>query len=73
MKKDKKSFTLYYIGLFKQSRRGKVNPVVQLHMYSPDSDTCVLSEYIKRASSLRGCERNLLISYIKPCSIYNCK
>ena len=69
MKKDDKSFTLYYSGLLKQCRKGKVNPVVQFHMYSLDSDICVyrtLNEYIIRTSPLRGSERNLLISYIKP-------
>lgn len=68
MKKDSKSFTLFYSGLLKQSRKGKVNPFVQLFMYTPDSDICVyrtLCEYIDRTHSLRGNEENLIISYIK--------
>ena len=52
--KGNKSFTLYYIGLLKQCRKGKNNPAAQFHMCSPDSDICVyrtLSEYIKHTSS----------------------
>lgn len=69
MKKDEKSFVLYYSGLLKQCRKGKVNPVVQLYKYSVDSDICVyktLEEYLKRTQSLRGTETRLILSYIKP-------
>lgn len=69
MKKDSKSYTLYYSGLLKQCRKGKVNPILQLYLYTPDGDICVyrtLTEYIKRTSSLRGDGMNLIISYVKP-------
>lgn len=69
MRKDETSFTLYYNGLLKQSRKGKPNPVVILKKYSPDRRLCVynvLEEYLLRTKVLRGEEKRLFISYIKP-------
>ena len=71
MKIDSKSIVMFYCGLLKQCRKGKVNPFVQFHMLQ-DSDICVyktLSHYIHRTSFLRGLEKNLFISYVKP---YKC-
>lgn len=67
--KDSESYVLYYKGLLKQTRKGKVNPVLKLYRYAHDPDICVyetLTEYIKRTSSIRGNEKSLIISYIKP-------
>ena len=69
MKKDDKSMILFYSGLLKQCRKGKINPYVQFFMYSPDSDICIyrtLNEYINRTFPLRGSERRLVISYVRP-------
>ena len=69
IQKDETSFTVYYSGLLKQTRRGKRNPVLTLRKYTPDQRICVystLQEYISRTKSLRGDEKMLLISYIKP-------
>lgn len=69
MKKDNDTFTLYYSGLLKQCRKAKPNPVVILKKYTPDRRLCVYSaieEYISRTESLRGQEKQLFISYIKP-------
>lgn len=67
--KDGESYNLFYNGLLKQTRKGKRNPSLKLCRFAPDPDICVystLSEYIKRTSSLRRNESNLIISYIKP-------
>ncbi|XP_060584890.1 uncharacterized protein LOC132740864 isoform X1 [Ruditapes philippinarum] len=69
MKKDENSFILYYCGLLKQCRKGKRNPVVNCKKYTPDRRLCVystLEEYISRTKHLRGEEKRLFISYIKP-------
>ena len=69
MKIDSKSIVMFYSGLLKQCRKGKVNPFVQFHMYMQDSDICVyktLSHYIHCTSSLRGLEKNLFVNYVKP-------
>lgn len=68
-KKDEDSFTMYYSGLLKQSKKGRLNPVVKFNMYTPDRRICVygaLEEYIHRTNSLRGNEKRLFISYVKP-------
>lgn len=67
--KNEDSYTLYYSGLLKQSRRGRNNPVLSLKKYTPDDKICVvgtLEEYIKRTEKLRGSEERLFISYMKP-------
>jgi hypothetical protein len=69
IKKNSDFFVLYYCGLLKQSRKGKVNPTVKLHMYTPDSDICVyrtLCAYLDRTQTLRGSETRLILSYVKP-------
>ena len=69
MKHDEESLVLYYSGLLKQCRKGRVSPTAKFLKYSPDSDICVyttLCEYIKRTQKLRGEENRLIISYIKP-------
>ena len=72
MIQDDVSCTLYYSGLLKQSRRGRINPVVTFKIYTPDRRICVfrtLNVYIKRTEHLRGDEKRLFISYIKPYSV----
>ena len=69
IQKDNDQFIMFYCGLLKQTRKGKVNPIVKFKKYLPDRKICVysvLEEYIKRTDSLRGTERRLFISYIKP-------
>lgn len=69
MKKDQKSLTLYFSGLLKQSRKGKVNPSAVFHLYEPDVDICVyrtLLEYLQKTEEIRGTETQLILSYIKP-------
>ena len=69
MKKDDSTITMYYSGLLKQCRKGKPNPIVTFKKYTPDRRLCVysaLEEYIPRTNSLRGQEKQLFISYIKP-------
>ena len=39
--KDSESYVLYYKGLLKQTRKGKVNPVLKLYRYAHDPDVCV--------------------------------
>ena len=69
MQKGEDTFTMYYSGLLKQSRRGRANPVVTFKEYSLDERLCVyrtLSEYLSKTGSLRGDEKRLFISFIKP-------
>ncbi|WAR30575.1 hypothetical protein MAR_033117 [Mya arenaria] len=69
MMKDSESYVLHYSGLLKQSRKGKVNPILKLNRYTLDSEICVYStiaEYIEQTSGLRNGVRQLIISYIKP-------
>ncbi|WAR20627.1 YI31B-like protein [Mya arenaria] len=69
MMKDSESYVLHYFGLLKQSRKGKVNPILKLNRYTLDSEICVYStiaEYIEQTSGLRNGVRQLIISYIKP-------
>ncbi|WAQ96537.1 UBP34-like protein, partial [Mya arenaria] len=69
MMKDSESYVLHYSGLLKQSRKGKVNPILKLNRYTLDSEICVYStiaECIEQTSGLRNGVRQLIISYIKP-------
>ena len=69
MKKDEQSFTMYYSGLLKQCRKGRKNPILTLKKYTPDRRLCVfhtLIEYLSRTRAIRGDEKRLFISYIKP-------
>ena len=69
MKQEDSFFVVYYSGLLKQCRKGKVNPFVMLKKYNLDNAICVyttLEEYISRTRILRGVNMNLFISYIKP-------
>ena len=55
--------------LLKQSRPGYVTPDVNLRSYTIDKQLCVciaLTEYLSRTRPLRGDERQLLISFVKP-------
>lgn len=67
--KEENMYILQYCGLLKQSRKGRINPVVKLRKYTLNKSLCVyktLEEYIKRTENLRGCEHRLFISFIKP-------
>ena len=49
MKQEDSFFVVYYSGLLKQCRKGKVNPFVMLKKYNLDNAICVyttLEEYI---------------------------
>ena len=69
MKKGFSSYTLQYSGLLKQSRSGHNNPIAELRAYPPDRRLCVLfvlKEYLKRTEVIRGNNKCLFISYVKP-------
>jgi len=69
MKQEDSFYVLYYSGLLKQCRKGKANPYIMLKKYDLDSSICVyrtLEEYLSRTKTLRGRNRHLFISYIKP-------
>ena len=69
IQKCEDSYTLYYSGLLKQSRKGRANPFVTFRKYALDKRLCVyhtLGEYLNRTDSLRGGEKRLFISFIKP-------
>ena len=67
--KEENTFVLQYCGLLKQSKKGRVNPVLKLRRFTLDKSLCVyrtFEEYVRRTSSLRGDEKRLFISFIKP-------
>lgn len=69
MKKGFSSYTLEYSGLLKQSKAGKNNPVAELRAFPPDRRLCVvfvLKEYLNKTKTIRGDNKCLFISYIKP-------
>ena len=66
--RDENSYTLFYDKLLKQSKKGRINPVLKLKRYT-DCEVCVvytLEHYITRTEQLRGSEQRLFISYMKP-------
>lgn len=66
--KDENSYTLYYTKLLKQSKKGRINPVLNLKRYI-DPAVCVvhtLEHYIIKTEQLRGSEQRLFISFMKP-------
>lgn len=69
MKKGFSFYTLLYSGLLKQSKSGRNNPVAEIRAYPPDRRLCavfVLKEYLKRTETLRGNNKCLFISHMKP-------
>lgn len=69
MLKEDNSYTMFYASLLKQCRKGKRNPIVKFKKYVLDDRICVyttLEEYLKRTDHVRGSEKRLFISYIKP-------
>lgn len=69
MKKGFSSYILQYSGLLKQSKPGRNNPVAEIRAYPPDRRLCavfVLKEYLKRTELLRGNNKCLFISHMKP-------
>lgn len=69
MKKGFSSYTLFYSGMLKQTRRGSSNPVAELKFYPPDRRLCVgvvLKEYLRRTSGVRNEHTQLFLSFIKP-------
>ena len=69
MKLKNNSVTFCFGELIKQSRPGHIDYSVTMKAYPPDRRLCVvryIREYIKRTSSLRGSEKQLLISYRRP-------
>ena len=69
MKKGFYFYTLLYSGLLKQSKSGRNNPVAEIGAYPPDRRLCavfVLKEYLKRTETLRGNNKCLFISHMKP-------
>ena len=72
LQKDSDSYVLFYCGLLKQCRKGRRNPIAKFKKYDTDDRVCIyrtLEEYIKRTEILRGSEKRLFVSYIKP---YKC-
>jgi hypothetical protein len=69
MRKVSSSVTLFYSDLLKQSRPGVKTPFAELKTFSLDQKLCVvhtLYEYLKRTDTLRGENKCLFISYVKP-------
>lgn len=69
MKKGFSSYILIYSGLLKQFKSGRNNPVAEIFAYPPDRRLCalfVMKEYLKRTKDLRGNNKCLFISYVKP-------
>ena len=69
MKKGHSSYTIHYSGLLKQARAGCNNPVAEIRAYPIDRRLCplfVFKEYLKRTKDIRGKNKCLFISYIKP-------
>ena len=69
MVKLSSKYILQYSGLLKHCRRGYKTPVAELCAYALDEKLCVyltLTEYLSRTKELRGENKHLLISYIKP-------
>ena len=63
------SYVFHITQLVKQSAPGKAQPVLVISRFLPDEGLCVatvLDEYIKRTEALRGSEKQLFISFIKP-------
>ncbi len=68
VKKSKICFTVGTTTL-KQSRPGYIPPLLELAAYPADRRICVykaLTEYIDRTKTIRGEEKQLFISYMKP-------
>ena len=69
MHMEKNSYTFHIQQLVKQSAPGKVQPVLAIPRFPSDASLCVatvLDEYIRRTTSLRGSEKQLFISFIRP-------
>ena len=69
MKKGFSSYTIHYSGLLKQSRAGCNSPVAEIRAYPPDRRLCpvfVFKEYLNRTETIRGNNKCLFISYVKP-------
>lgn len=69
MRTESSSYVLCYSGLLKQSRQGKSIPCAELCAFLPDNRLCVvtvLTEYLSRTLPLRGENKSLFISYVKP-------
>ncbi|XP_046542560.1 uncharacterized protein LOC124252930 isoform X1 [Haliotis rubra] len=69
MTEKKSDITFHFADLVKQSKPGRLTKPLVLKEYSVDRRVCVvtvLREYIRRTADLRGSEKKLLITYIKP-------
>lgn len=69
MKEGKAMYSFGISEHVKQSRPGYGARIVKFKAYPPDRRLCictVLKEYLSRTKSLRGSEKKLLLSYIKP-------
>ena len=69
MHMENNSYTFHIQQLIKQSAPGKVQPVLAIPRFPSDASLCVatvLDEYIRRTTSLRGNEKQLFISFIRP-------
>ena len=56
-------------GLVKQSKPGRHIKDLEFEVYTPDERLCVvlcLKEYLKRTSVIRGQQKQLLLSFVKP-------
>ena len=65
----KQSYTFVISKLVKQSKPGRVQPIVKLPAYTADKRLCVvhtLREYLDRTEPIRGEEKQLFVSYMKP-------
>ena len=63
------SYVFHITQLVKQPAPGKAQPVLVFPRFPSDEGLCVatvLDEYIKRTEPLRGSEKQLFISFIKP-------
>ena len=69
MHMENNSYTFDIQQLVKQSAPSNVQPVLAIPRFPSDASLCVatvLDEYIRRTTSLRGNEKQLFISFIRP-------